>query len=315
MTAVATPAVAPCRVRRPANLTHRLRWVLALTLAFMVVEAVGGWLSGSLALVADAGHMLADVAALALALFSAWLADRPASATKTFGYLRSEVLAALVNGAALLALAAWVAYEAVARVRAPHAIDGPLFLGVAVAGLAVNGVAAVLLHGQHRHDLNTRAAYWHVLGDLLGSVGAVAAAVVVWLTGWTRADALISLVLAALILVGAWRLVRESVDVLLEAVPAHLSLPEVQARILAIPGVAAVHDLHVWTVTSGIVAMSGHVHVPDLARHPAVLAAVREAMAGLGIGHVTVQLEVADGCEPGLVAASPPAHPGCAHAH
>jgi cobalt-zinc-cadmium efflux system protein len=277
---------------------RRLRLIFGLTLLFMVVEAVGGWLAGSLALLADAGHMLTDVGALGLTLLTAWIARRPADATKTYGYVRWEILAALVNGAVLFGIAALVVAEAIHRIDQPEAVRGDLFLAVAAAGLMVNAIGLWLLHGDHHH-LNTRGAYLHILGDLLGSVGAVIAAVIILLTGWTLADPIISILLSLMILVGAWRLVRESTDVLLEAVPGHIALPEVERSMIAVPGVAAVHDLHVWTVTSGMVAMSGHAVVPDLATHPEVLAGIREAMGGLGIGHVTIQLESREGCEDG----------------
>ncbi len=285
----------------------RLWWVFGLTAGFMVVEAVGGWLSGSLALLADAGHMLTDVGALALTLLTAWIARRPATQSKTYGYLRWEILAALVNGALLFGIAALVVVEAVERLRAPTPIQGGLFLVVAAAGLTVNALSLWLLHGHQDGHLNTRGAYLHILGDLLGSVGAVIAAGVVLATGWTLIDPIISIVLTLLILVGAWRLMRESTDVLLEGVPAHISLPEVERRMLAVPGVRAVHDLHVWTVTSGVVAMSGHAIVPDLTQHPSVLEGLRKAVEGVGIGHVTVQLETREGC---LEMA-----PAVAHAH
>lgn len=276
---------------------RRLGWVLALTALFMVVEAVGGWLSGSLALLADAGHMLTDVGALGLALLTAWIGRRPADDAKTYGYRRWEILAALVNGTALFGIAAWVVVEAIHRIGNPAPIDTGLFLAVAAAGLVVNLVSLFILHGSHEHNLNARGAYLHVLGDLLGSVGALGAAAIIAFTGWVLVDPIVSVALALLILVGAWRLVRESTDILLEAVPSTVSMPEVQRRMLGVAGVTAVHDLHVWTVTSGMVAMSGHAVVPDLRAHPEVLDGIRAEMADLGIGHVTIQLEVDDGCE------------------
>jgi cobalt-zinc-cadmium efflux system protein len=275
----------------------RLWAVLGLTGSFMVLEAVGGWISGSLALLADAGHMLTDVGALALSLLAAWIAQRPAGETKTYGYLRWEILAALINGAALFGIAGWVVWEAIQRLQNPGPIRTGIFLTVAAAGLAVNLVSLALLHRSREGSLNLRGAYLHVMGDALGSVGALGAAGIVWLTGWTAADPLVSIALSLLILVGAWRLLRESTDVLLESVPGHVSLPEVQARISGVRGVAAVHDLHVWTVASGMVAMSGHAVVPDLDAHPGVLEGIRAEMAALGIAHVTMQLEVADECE------------------
>ena len=294
----------PTTVRDCAHLTAgrttpvpRLWAVLSLTGSFMVLEAVGGWVSGSLALLADAGHMLTDVGALALSLLAAWIALRPAGETKTYGYLRWEILAALINGAALFGIAGWVVWEAIQRLQNPAPIRAGIFLAVAAAGLAVNLVSLALLHRSREGSLNLRGAYLHVMSDALGSVGALAAAGIVWLTGWTAADPLVSIALSLLILVGAWRLLRESTDVLLESVPGHVSLTEVQTRISGVPGVAAVHDLHVWTVGSGMVAMSGHAVVPELDVHPAVLEGIRSEMAALGIAHVTMQLEVADECE------------------
>ena len=287
----------------------RLRWVLALTGTFMLVEAVGGWISGSLALLADAGHMLTDVGALVLSLLSAWIAQRPADDTKTYGYLRWEILAALVNGAALFGIAAMIVLEAIQRIQEPQPVRTGLFLAVATAGLLVNLASLAVLHAHREGSLNMRGAYLHVLGDALGSAGALAAAAVIAITGWTLADPIISIALALLILFGAWQLLKESTDILLEAVPGHVSMSEVQRRMLGVPGVAAVHDLHVWTVTSGMVAMSGHAIVPELTSHPEVLEGIRLEMARLGIAHVTIQLEVQHKCEEvRAVAGSAPAH-------
>lgn len=297
----------------PAQVTRRLTAVLALTAGFTVVEAVGGWLSGSLALLADAGHMFTDVGAITLALAGARIAARPADASKTYGYLRWEILAALLNGTLLLALAGWIVLEAIGRLGQTRELDLTIFGAVAVAGLLVNLVSLRLLHAPHQPSshpaarpssdpapqpsLNTRAAYLHVLSDLLGSAGAIAAAAVVWLTGWTLADPLVSLGIAVLIVIGALRLLRESVNILLEAAPAHIQVPELERRLRAVPGVTAVHDLHLWTVTSGVVAMSGHAVVPELASHPGALESLRAAARGLGIDHVTIQLETEAGCE------------------
>jgi cobalt-zinc-cadmium efflux system protein len=303
----------------PPTVTRRLWWVLGLTGAFMVVEAVGGWLSHSLALLADAGHMLTDVGALGLSLLTAWIARRPATARKTFGYLRWEILAALINGAALFGLAAWVVVEAVHRLGSRPEVHSGMLMAVAAVGLVANVVSLRLLHGAHEHSLNTRGAYLHILGDLLGSAGALAAGGIIAFTGWTPIDPILSIGLSLLILAGAWRLVKESTDVLLEAVPAHVDMTEVQRRMLAVPGVTAVHDLHVWTVTSGMTAMSGHAVVPALGEHPQALQAIRRAMAELGIGHVTIQLErELEGCEdlaPAAAAALGHGMQGHDHAH
>lgn len=276
---------------------RRLVLVVAVTAGFMVVEAVAGWLSGALALVADAGHMLIDVGALSLSAFTAWLAQRPASPRRTFGYLRLEILAAMVNGVALFAIAAGVTLEALERVREPRPINATVFMVVALLGLGVNLVSLRMLHGLRHGSLNVRGAYLHVLGDALGSVAAVTAAIVVATTGWTVADPIVSIALSLLILVGAWSLVKESVNVLLEAAPVDVPLDQVRARLLDVAGVRDVHDLHVWTVTSGVVAMSGHAVVPDLALHPAALKQMLAELEGLGIQHATLQLEVEDHCE------------------
>ena len=270
---------------------RRLRLALVLTAVFLVAEVVGGIVSNSLALLADAGHMLTDVAALALSLFVAWFSQRASSPQKTYGYLRWEVLAAFINGAALLLISAWIVWESVARLQNPEPVRGGLMLVVAVLGLLVNVAAAWILHPAAGEGLNVRGAYLHVLGDLLGSVATVAAALIIRWTGWLAADPVASLLMTALIMVGAWRLVRESVDVLLEATPAHISAAAVRAQLERIPGIESVHDLHVWTVTSGVVAMSVHAIVREPERHQHVLEHVHDAMRLFGIQHVTVQIE------------------------
>ncbi len=298
-------------------MSTRLRAVLIVTALFMVVEAVAGWVSGALALLADAGHMLTDVGALALSLFTAMLARRPADPRRTYGYLRWEILAALVNGALLFGIAAWVVVEALGRIRNPQPIETGIFLVTAALGLVVNLGSLWMLHGVRHGSLNVRGAYLHVMGDALGSVGALGAALVIVLTGWTVADPVVSILLSLLILVGAWRLLKESTDILLEAVPGHISLDDVRLRMMEVTGVRAVHDLHVWTVTSGFVAMSGHAVVPDLATHPTALAGLKQALNGLGIGHATIQLEVEDECE-GVDCLEPiagSAHNGHRHDH
>jgi cobalt-zinc-cadmium efflux system protein len=293
---IPSKATDACVVRPPVPVTRKLWIVLLLTGGFMLVEVVGGILSGSLALLADAGHMLTDVGAIALSLLTARMAQRPADHSNTYGYMRWEILAALVNGAALIGIAGWVVIEAIGRMGSPPPIKAGLFVVVASLGLVVNLIGLSLLHGSHHGSLNTRGVYLHIMGDVLGSVAALAAALVVGLTGWTLADPIISIALSLLILVGAWRLVRESTDILLEAVPSHVSMPEVQRCMLAVEGVDTIHDLHVWAVTSGVVAMSGHVVVPRLEQHPGVLERIRKEMSRLGIGHVTIQLETSHGC-------------------
>jgi cobalt-zinc-cadmium efflux system protein len=293
------PAEAHCTYRAPLNVETRRRLTLALaiTAVVMVVELIGGWLSGSLALLADAAHMLADVAALGLALIAAWIAQRPATPERSFGFMRLEILAALVNGAVLFAIAIGIGVEAWQRLRVPQLVNGPLLLAVAAVGFLANLAAAVVLHRGHEHSLNQRGAYLHVLGDLLGSVGALIAGVIVLASGWVPADPLISVLIGGLVLVSAWRLVKESTDVLLEAAPRHIALSDVHERIASVPGVESVHDLHLWTVTSGVVAMSGHLVVKNPTDNQPVLEAVQDRMRALGIQHVTVQVEKEPICD------------------
>jgi cobalt-zinc-cadmium efflux system protein len=272
-------------VRRP------LAIALAITVVLLVGEAIGGWLANSLALLADAGHVLTDAGALGLALFITWLARQPGRPEKTYGYLRWEILAALFNGATLLLISGWIVVEAVMRFRNPEPVAGTLMLWVSVIGLIGNAIAAKVLHGSHTHNLNVRAAYLHVVGDLLASVGTVIAAIVVTVTGWQGADPAASLLTTLLIVIGAWRLLRESVDVLLEAAPKHIALDAVRGCLSGIEGVEEVHDLHVWTVTSGVVALSAHAIVRDAARHQAVLEQALDNLQHMGINHVTLQLE------------------------
>ncbi|HWP38835.1 MAG TPA: cation diffusion facilitator family transporter [Gemmatimonadales bacterium] len=290
-----------CAHRAPLLKAHAgtLRRVLVLTAAFMVVEVVAGWLANSLALLADAAHMLGDAAAIGLALFVAWMATRPATPERTYGYLRLEILAALVNGAALFVLAGGIVWEAGRRLGAPPDVEPRILFGVGVVGLLANVAALRMLHAGHKHSLNVRGAYLHVAGDLLGSVGAMAAGAIILATGWTLADPVISMAIAILIVWSGVRLVRDSTEVLLEATPAHISLGDVERQIATVPGVTSVHDLHVWTLTSGVVAMSGHAVVQDPLVNQRVLETVQERMAGLGIKHVTMQLERDDTCGPG----------------
>ena len=275
----------------------RLRWALVLTAVFFVAEVVGGVVSNSLALLADAGHMFTDVGALALSLFVAWFSRQRAAPEKTYGYLRFEILAALLNGAVLLLVSGIIVWEAFGRLQSPEPLQGGIMLFVALGGLLVNAASAAILHPVHGHSLNARGAYLHVLGDLLGSVGTVIAAIVVRWTGWLAADPIASIVVTLLVVRSAWRLVRESVEVLLEATPAHISLGSVREGLQAITGIESVHDLHVWTVTSGMVAMSAHAVVREPAENQKVLEAAVAAMRRLGIAHVTLQVERDSICE------------------
>ena len=276
--------------------TRALRAALALTLLVLVGEAVGGWISNSLALLADAGHVLTDAGALALSLFVAWFSRQPGSQTKTYGYLRWEILAALINGAALLGLSAWICVEAIGRIGNPEPVGGTLMLSVAAAGLVANVAAARLLHPLKRTSLNVRGAYLHILSDLLASVGTIVAAIVIATTGWLIADPIASLLTTVLVVRGAWALVRESVDVLLESTPSHIALGDVRARLEGIAGVQSVHDLHVWSVTSGMVALSAHAIVPDTSRSQTILESACAQLGSMGIHHVTIQIEQRDLC-------------------
>jgi cobalt-zinc-cadmium efflux system protein len=275
--------------------TGRLKAALALTFTYMFAEAVGGWWTNSLALIADAGHMLTDVAALSLTLGAIWIGSRPATAKKTFGYYRTEILAAFVNGIALVLLSIWVIYEAVERLQSPPEIRGGWMIGIAAGGLVVNIIAAKLLHAGHKHDLNMHGAWLHVMGDLLGSAAAVTAGILILALGWLWADPFCSILISVIIIIGAGRLILDSVNVLLEGTPAHISLAAVEDIILQTEGVGGVHDLHVWTISSGIEAMSAHISHDSSVAHSDLLGRVRERLHDhFGIDHLTIQMETLD---------------------
>lgn len=258
----------------------------------MLVETVGGLITGSLALLADAAHMLSDSFSLFLALGAVALAARPVTARRTFGYKRAEILAALLNGVLLVVVAVWIVVEAIHRLGEPVEILGGGMLAIAVAGLVVNLVAAWVLSRASGESLNVKAALRHVLADIAGSVGVILAAVVILATGWEGADPLISIVISLLIAASAWSIVRESVDILLEAAPSGLDTEEIGHAMVAEPGVEQVHDLHVWEITSGLPMLSAHVLVgPEADCHRARL--VTEAMLRerFGIEHTTLQVE------------------------
>ena len=265
---------------------------LVVTGSFMVVEAVGGLLTGSLALLADAGHMVTDVAALALSLAAMWVAGRPRNPSKTYGYLRAEILAALVNGVCLVVIALIVAWQAVARFSEPPEVEsGPMVL-VAIAGLLANCVSGAVLLRSGGDSLNVRGALLHVAGDALGSVGAITAGLIILTTGWLQADALVSLLISGLIMFASWRILHEAVDVLLEGAPHRIDMVELERAMMAVPGVASVHDVHVWTVTSGFVAMSGHAEMDGARDEHAVLDDLTEMLTHrFHISHVTIQPE------------------------
>jgi cobalt-zinc-cadmium efflux system protein len=281
---------------------------LLLTLSFSGVEALAGWWSGSLALMSDAAHMLTDSSALGLAAGAAWLSRRPPSTLHSYGLVRAEVMAALFNSLLMLVLIGFIVHEAIARFDTPLVIQGNTVIVVAVIGLVINLVVAwVLSRGEH--SLNSRAALLHVLGDVLGSVAAIVAGIVIVTTGWTPIDPLLSLLVAALILVSALRLLREVVHVLMEGVPLHVHFNEVGRDLAGLDGVLRVHDLHVWTLSSGTIALSAHLDIRDLDAWPAILASARATMtARHGISHVTLQPEVLT-AQPLVRGTYPPAHP------
>lgn len=271
---------------------RRLGIALGVTATFMVVEIIGGVVSGSLALLSDAGHMASDVAALALSLFALRFARRPATPERTYGFHRVEILAAFVNAAALLLLTLWILWEAYARLSDPLEVQGGIMLAVAVAGLLANLVSAAVLHGGQRGSLNVRGAYLHVLGDLLGSVGAIVASLLVLGTGWTVADAVVSGLIGLLILRSAWSLLLDSLNVLLEGAPRGLDVRAVRTTLGGVPGVRGIHDLHVWAITAGQPVLTAHVEVAGGADSAEVLVHARRALRERhGLTHVTLQPE------------------------
>jgi cobalt-zinc-cadmium efflux system protein len=283
------------RVRDVRGEHRALRVGMLVTSALCLAEAVGGWLTNSLALLSDAAHMLSDVAALGLTLFALWMAGRPATAAKTFGYHRAEILAALLNGVVLWIVVFFVVGEAWERLWDPPEVHGLGMTALAVLGLAVNVAVARALHPHSGESLNLRGAYLHVLSDLLGSVGVLVAGLVVLTTGWTVVDPIVSFGISLLIVLGSWQLVRESVDVLMEAVPPHVDVEELRARLEAVPGTQEVHDLHVWTLTTGHYAMSAHAVVGSGVTTDAVVDAMAATCAEhFRIDHVTIQVEYAN---------------------
>ena len=273
----------------------RLGAVFAITLVVFLIELAGGFLSNSLALLADAGHMFTDVVGIGLALGAIWFAGRPATGDRTFGYLRLEILAAVINAVLLFGVAAFVLVEAWRRLSEPPEIASGLMFGVALLGLAANAISLYLLRDAQRESLNMRGAYLEVMGDLAGSAAVIVAAIVIASTGFTAADAVASAVIGLLIIPRTWRLLRDAVDVLLEATPKGIDLDEVRRHILEAPGVADVHDLHAWTITSGMNVVSAHVVLGDDAEPPAVLDFLCRCLSGdFDIEHSTFQLETAD---------------------
>ncbi len=279
---------------------RRLSMVLALVAGYMVAEAIGGLLTNSLALLADAGHMLSDAAALGLALFALWFAARPAPSNRTYGYYRIEILAALANGATLVAVAVFILVEAYQRISNPPAVDGGPMIAIAAGGLLVNLVALRLLHEGKGESLNVRGAWLHVLTDALGSIQAIAAGALIVAFGWTWADPVASALIGLLVLYSAWGLVSASVSVLMESAPVNVDVDAVRDALREVAGVAEVHDLHVWSITSGMPALSVHlVATADAGRWDDLLRRAGEVLHHrFGVAHTTIQVEGACGCEP-----------------
>jgi cobalt-zinc-cadmium efflux system protein len=274
---------------------RRLTIVALLTAGYMIAEVFGSWWTGSLALFADAGHMLADVVALLLALMAVWFSTRPATPGKTFGYYRLEILAAFINGVALVLISLFILYEAYLRWFAPTPVRSGVMTLVATGGLAVNLLCARLLHRERHDDLNVRGAWLHILSDALGSVGAMAAGVIITLSGWYAADPLISVFISLLIIWSSWNLIREATNVLLEGTPAHINLAAVEDAILETEGVSDVHDLHIWTITSGREALSAHVIHAHTISQPGLLKELRTKLHDrFGVDHLTLQMETPD---------------------
>ena len=280
-----------------------LKIALAIVLLVMIAEVIGGIISGSLALLGDAGHMLVDTLALGLSLFALTIARRPATPTRTYGYHRVEIMAALANGTTLVLVAVYIFYEAYRRFLEPPQVQAPLMLMVAAVGLAANLAGILLLRKSSHHNLNLRAAFWHIVGDTISSVGVIIGGIIIALTGWYIVDPVIAILIGGIILWGAARLVIESVDILLEAAPKHIDIDRVIEAITGIKGVEEVHDMHIWTITSGIHALSAHVRIEDqtVSRSAEIVAKINEDLARyFNISHTTLQLEC-ESCPTGFV--------------
>ncbi len=280
--------------QRDATASQPLKITLALVLIIMVAEILGGVFSNSLALLSDAGHMFTDALALGLSLFAMNLARRPATSTKTFGYHRAEIMAALANGTVLILVSAIIFYEAYQRFLQAPTVKSPLMLIVAGIGLIANIISIFLLRRHSHKSINIKAAFWHVVGDTMSSVGVIAAAIIIQLTGWTYADPILAVVIGIVILAGAVRIVKESVDILLESVPPHVEMEKVTAAVKSIPGVDDLHEIHIWTITSGIYALSAHLKITDrmVSECDDILTKANEVLAhDFNITHTTLQME------------------------
>jgi len=280
-----------------------LKIVLAIVLVVMIAEVIGGILSNSLALLGDAGHMLVDALAIGLALFAITIAMRPATPTRTYGYHRAEIMAALANGITLVVLALWIFYEAYQRFLEPPLVQTSLMLLVATIGLIANLAGMLLLRRASHQSLNIKAAFWHIIGDTISSAGVIIAGVIISITGWGIVDPIIAIFIGGIILWGAVRLVRESADILLEAVPRDMRVDKVLAKIKNVPGVEDAHDIHIWTITSGRHALSAHLVIEDqtVSRSAEIVETVNQDLAQhFNITHTTLQLEC-ESCPTGLI--------------
>lgn len=269
-------------------------WPLLLISIFAIIEALGGWFTGSLALLGDAGHMVSDAAALGLAWLGSWIARKPASQQHSFGLMRAEVIVALVNGLLMLLVVTFIIIEAIERLQTPRPVLGGEVMLIALLGLAVNVIVAFKLHGD-QDSMNKRAALLHVMGDLLGSVAALVAGAVIYFTGWMPIDPILSLFISALILVSTIRLLREVLHVLMEGVPAHLDIGEVAQTLSAVPQVRGIHSVHIWALSSQMTALSAHVVLDDMQVWREVLTDLRQVLhERFAIDHVTLQPETGD---------------------
>ena len=281
----------------------RLKIALVIVIVILVAEVIGGILSNSLALLGDAGHMLVDALALGISLFAITMARRPATATKTYGYHRTEIMAALANGVILALVAIYIFYEAYQRFLDPPTVQTTLMLVVATIGLIANLAGILLLRGVSRGSLNIKAAFWHIIGDTISSVGVIVGGVIISVTGWGIVDPAIAVFIGGIVLWGAVRLVRESTDILLEAVPKHIQMDKVIGTIKSVSGVEDVHDLHIWTITSGIYALSTHLLIEDqmVSRTGEIVVAINRDLARhFNITHTTLQLEC-ESCPGGFI--------------
>jgi cobalt-zinc-cadmium efflux system protein len=270
----------------------RLAATLVLVLVYMLAEVIGSRLSNSLALLADAGHMLSDAAALGLSLFAVWIAQRPATSQQSYGYYRAEILATLANGSTLVAVSLFIFYEAYQRLWEPPEIRAPLMIVIAVGGLAMNLASLWILKPSKSENLNIRSAWLHVMADALGSVATIVDGLLVWTCGWVWADPIASMLIGLLVIHSSWNLLKESIAILMESTPGHIDLDQVRSTMLATPGVQEVHDLHIWTITSGLVALSGHVVADEGQPYHTLLKALRDELhEHFGIDHITIQIE------------------------